>query len=250
MFQRGVEYLLKTQVIDPVEANGMWKAVHTQSQRKSDFAPTMWAVIGLAGSYGTEPKGALQVVREGDKIAAHNLEIVLDVSGSMNAKLGETTRWQTALATLKEVGRGAAGRPQRGPARLRAPLFVEVRRDLPGHGARRSDRASGSPEDRRCRIGAQAARRDPAHTVRAENGRRPESRRWRLRHPHYGWRGELQRQCQVGGRPDQVLWVHVGLNIVGFTLTGKAVESELAGLAARPAAVTTARRTARSCRAQ
>jgi hypothetical protein len=60
-------------------------------------------VIGLAGAYGTEPLGALQVMKEGDKIAARNLEIVLDVSGSMNAKLGDGNRWQTALKALKEV---------------------------------------------------------------------------------------------------------------------------------------------------
>ena len=63
----------------------------------------MWAVIGLAGAYGAEPLGALQVMKEGDKIAGRNLEIVLDVSGSMNAKLGDGNRWQTALKALKEV---------------------------------------------------------------------------------------------------------------------------------------------------
>jgi len=103
MFRRGVDYLLQTQSNEQSPANGSWKAVHTQSQRKSEFAPTMWAVIGLAGAYGTEPLGALQIVKGGDKVAGRNLEIVLDVSGSMNAKLGETTRWQTALGALKEV---------------------------------------------------------------------------------------------------------------------------------------------------
>ena len=77
--------------------------MNTQSAHAADFAPTMWAVIGLAGAYGTEPLGALQIMKEGDKIAARNLEIVLDVSGSMNAKLGDGNRWQTALAALKEV---------------------------------------------------------------------------------------------------------------------------------------------------
>src|SRR5512134_3576159 len=98
MFRRGVDYLLTTQVREPTTAHGSWKAIHTQSQHAADIAPTMWAVIGLAGAYGTEPLGALQIVRQGDKVAARNLEIVLDVSGSMNTKLGDTTRWQTALA--------------------------------------------------------------------------------------------------------------------------------------------------------
>jgi Ca-activated chloride channel family protein len=64
----------------------------------------MWAVIGLAGSYGAEPTGALQIVKQqGDKPPSRNLEIVLDVSGSMNIKLGDTTRWKTALGMLKDV---------------------------------------------------------------------------------------------------------------------------------------------------
>jgi VWA domain-containing protein len=104
IFKRGVDYLLKTQIVsDTGSRNGSWKAVHTQSDRKSDFAPTMWAVIGLAGAYGAEPEGALQVVKQGDKAAARNLEIVLDVSGSMNTKLGDGTRWTTALQVLKDV---------------------------------------------------------------------------------------------------------------------------------------------------
>lgn len=103
LFRRGVDYLLTTQIREPTLAHGSWKAIHTQSAHAADFAPTMWAVIGLAGAYGTEPLGALQIMKEGDKIAARNLEIVLDVSGSMNAKLGDGNRWQTALAALKEV---------------------------------------------------------------------------------------------------------------------------------------------------
>lgn len=103
VFRGGVDYLLRTQQRDPTLTYGSWKAVNTQSAHAADFAPTMWAVIGLAGAYGTEPLGALQIMKEGDKIAARNLEIVLDVSGSMNAKLGDGNRWQTALAALKEV---------------------------------------------------------------------------------------------------------------------------------------------------
>jgi hypothetical protein len=103
MFRRGVDYLMNTQINESTESNGSWKAVHTQSDGKTSFAPTMWAVIGLAASYGDAPMGALQIMKEGDKIAARNLEIVLDVSGSMNAKLGDGNRWQTALVALKEV---------------------------------------------------------------------------------------------------------------------------------------------------
>jgi outer membrane protein OmpA-like peptidoglycan-associated protein len=44
-FQRGVRYLMSTQ------KKGSWHSVNSQSGRPSDFAPTMWAVIGLAGSF-------------------------------------------------------------------------------------------------------------------------------------------------------------------------------------------------------
>ncbi len=78
--------------------------MHTASERPSGYAPTMWAVIGLAGAYGREPTGALQIVRQqGDKPPSRNLEIVLDVSGSMNTKLGDSTRWKTALDMLEDV---------------------------------------------------------------------------------------------------------------------------------------------------
>jgi hypothetical protein len=105
MFRRGVDFLLGHQINDPaLLENGSWAAMNTQSEKPSGYAHTMWAVIGLAGSYGAEPTGALQIVKQqGDKPPSPNLEIVLDVSGSMNAKLGDTTRWKTALAMLEEV---------------------------------------------------------------------------------------------------------------------------------------------------
>lgn len=54
-FTAGVRYLLKTQ-----EPSGTWPSTNSQSRRPSEFAPTMWAVIGLAGSYGdvAEPTAA------------------------------------------------------------------------------------------------------------------------------------------------------------------------------------------------
>ena len=105
MFRRGVDFLLSHQEKDPASLdNGSWQAMNTDSKTPSGFAHTMWAVIGLAGAYGSEPMGALQIVKQqGDKPPSRNLEIVLDVSGSMNAKLGDTTRWKTALAMLDEV---------------------------------------------------------------------------------------------------------------------------------------------------
>jgi hypothetical protein len=105
MFRRGVDFLLKHQSNDPKDMNnGTWPAMHTETKRPSSYGPTMWAVIGLAGSYGAEDTGALKIVKqEGDKPSTRNLLIVLDVSGSMNIKLGDGTRWKTALDVLTKV---------------------------------------------------------------------------------------------------------------------------------------------------
>jgi hypothetical protein len=48
-FERGVQYLMATQT------QGFWPLVNSQSGQPSNFAPTMWAVIGLAGSF--QPAG-------------------------------------------------------------------------------------------------------------------------------------------------------------------------------------------------
>lgn len=102
-FRRGVDYLLKTQVNDDSPDNGIWRAIKTQSQDLTELAPTMWAVIGLAAAYEENPPGALQVGEpQTGRAATKNLEIVLDVSGSMNAKLGNSTRWLTALEVLNK----------------------------------------------------------------------------------------------------------------------------------------------------
>jgi hypothetical protein len=45
-FGAGVRFLMNHQ-----QVSGQWQAMHTRSARRSDYAPTMWAVIGLAGSY-------------------------------------------------------------------------------------------------------------------------------------------------------------------------------------------------------
>lgn len=102
-FRRGVDYLMKTQVNDSSPDNGIWRAIRTRSTELTELAPTMWAVIGLAAAYSESPPGALQVGEpQTGRAATRNLEIVLDVSGSMNAKLGSSTRWQTALEVLKK----------------------------------------------------------------------------------------------------------------------------------------------------
>lgn len=45
-FKKGVDNLLATQ-----QVQGSWPCVNSQAKRPSDFSATMWAVIGLAGSF-------------------------------------------------------------------------------------------------------------------------------------------------------------------------------------------------------
>lgn len=101
-FLKGVQYLLNTQ-----RSDGSWPAnsqvMHTMG---ASYAPTMWAVIGLAGSFGHVTTAGLQIIAEADPkkaAAARNLEIILDVSGSMMSKLGKSTRIGTARQVLHDV---------------------------------------------------------------------------------------------------------------------------------------------------
>jgi len=60
-FSRGVRFLLENQ-----KENGAWPSMNSQSARPSDFAPTMWAVIGLADSF--REAECAEVERQPDKI--------------------------------------------------------------------------------------------------------------------------------------------------------------------------------------
>ena len=233
MFKRGVDYLLRTQVVsDTSSDNGTWQAVHTESQRKSVLAPTMWAVIGLAGSYGPEPTGALQVVKQGDKAAARNLEIVLDVSGSMNTTLGEGTRWSTAMQVLQDV-----------VATLPEDLNVGLR----VYGHRYSSKSGQTCQDTELLVPIGKLDRDrlvKATALLKPRGETP------LVYSVLKTVGDLkaagggsvilitdgEESCkgnpQSAARQIKASGVKVTLNIVGFTLTGKQVEHELGSFAA------------------
>jgi hypothetical protein len=231
MFRRGVDYLLKTQVNERTAENGIWKAVHTQSQRKSDFAPTMWAVIGLAGAYGTDPVGALQIVKQGDKLAARNLEIVLDVSGSMNAKLGDGNRWHAALKALEEVVDTL-------PEDLNVGLRV--------YGHRYASKSAETCQD--TELVVPIAKLDREKILNTAAGLKPRGETPLIRSILKSV-GDLkaagggsvilitdgEESCQgdakAATREIKKSGVNVTLNIVGFTLTGKAVEDQLGTLA-------------------
>ena len=231
-FQRGVQYLLKTQVNDSSRDNGLWRAVKTQSQDLTELAPTMWAVIGLAAAYGEEVPGALQVGEpQTGRAASRNLEIVLDVSGSMNAKLGASTRWLTALEVLKSF-----------VATIPADLNVALR----VYGHRHPSKSAETCSDTELIV--PLARLDRAKIVSTASSLKP--------------RGETplvlatlatleDLQAAQGGTVILITdgeesckgdlkaaatklkesGLDVTLNIVGFTLTGQAVKGRLTALA-------------------
>ena len=232
MFRRGVDYLLKTQVNDPVPDNGSWNPVHTESKRPSAFAHTMWAVIGLAGAYGVDPTGALQIVRQqGDKPPSPNLEIVLDVSGSMNTKLDESTRWKTALQVLKDV-----------VASLPDDLNVGLR----VYGHRYSSKSAETCKDSQLLV--PIARLDRERILKAASQLRPRgetplihSVRQTIGDLRAGGGGSVilitdgEESCKGDAKAAaaelKASGLNVTLNIVGFTLTGESVEAELGTLA-------------------
>lgn len=75
-FSAGVRYLLQNQ-----EFPGTWPVANSESNRPSNFAPTMWAVIGLAGSYGdVEEPTAASLKSELDK----NGRVVLYINFDFN----------------------------------------------------------------------------------------------------------------------------------------------------------------------
>jgi len=99
-FLNGVRHLLKTQ-----DQTGAWPVHDSQSPDKTKYAPTMWAVIGLAGSFDRTTTAGLQIVASDDvvKPAARNIEIILDASGSMLSRLGTSTRIATAREVLRDL---------------------------------------------------------------------------------------------------------------------------------------------------
>jgi hypothetical protein len=233
MFRRGVDFLLSHQDNDPESLdNGSWKAMNTESKQPSGFAHTMWAVIGLAGAYGPEPTGALQIVKQqGDKPPARNFVIVLDVSGSMNAKLGDTTRWKTALAMLDEV-----------VAELPEDLNVGLR----VYGHRQSSKSPQTCKD--TELVVPVAKLDRARLVKAAAKLKPRGET-PLIHSSLQAVADLkssgggsvilitdgEESCKGDARQAAAeiaaSGVGVTLNIIGFTLTGEAAEAELGALA-------------------
>ncbi len=233
MFRRGVDFLLGHQVNDPASLeNGSWAAMNTASEKPSGYAHTMWAVIGLAGAYGPEPTGALKIVKqEGDKPAARNLAIVLDVSGSMNAKLGDGTRWKTALAMLEDV-----------VAELPDDLNVGLR----VYGHRHSSKSAQTCKDTELVVPIEKLDRE--RIIRAASGLKPRGET-PLIHSSLQAVSDLksvgggsvvlitdgEESCKGDAKAAaaeiQASGVNVTLNIVGFTLTGAAVEAELGALA-------------------
>lgn len=233
MFRRGVDFLLGHQINDPLSLdNGSWAAMNTASERPSGYAHTMWAVIGLAGAYGREASGALKIVKqEGDKPPARNLAMVLDVSGSMNAKLEGGTRWKAALAMLEEVVK---------------ELPDDANVGLRVYGHRHPSKSAQTCTD--TELVVPIAKLDRERILKAASKLRPRGETPLI----YSSLQAVNDLKAVGGgsvilitdgeescggdakaaaAEIQASGVNVTLNIVGFTLTGKEVEKELSTLA-------------------
>lgn len=228
-FKRGTEYLLRTQIGGPAPESGSWKAVQGNGPM-TDYAPTMWAVIGLAGAYGAEPEGALRVTKQGSN-AARNLEIVLDVSGSMKSALGSSTRWDTALAVLKDV-----------VGTLPNDLNVGLR----VYGHRFPSKSSQTCTD--TELVVPLAKLDRNRIVETATALHPRGETPLIRSIGETV-GDLKRagggtvilitdgeeschgDAKAAAAKIKASGVKLSLNIVGFTLTGKAVEDQLSALA-------------------
>lgn len=231
-FRRGVDYLLKTQVNDTSPDNGIWYAINTQSEVKSELAPTMWAVIGLAAAYGEDNPGALQVGEpQTGRPRLKNLEIVLDVSGSMNAKLGQSTRWQVALDVLRKS-----------IAALPADLNVALR----VYGHRYASKSAETCEDTELIV--PMAKLDRDRIIQAAAALKPKgetplilSTLATLKDLKAAGGGTVilitdgEESCkgdmQAAMAAIQESGLAVTLNVVGFTLTGQAVKGQLTTLA-------------------
>lgn len=231
-FRRGVDYLLKTQVNDTSPDNGIWYAINTQSDVKSELAPTMWAVIGLAAAYDEDNPGALQVGEpQSGRPRLKNLEIVLDVSGSMNARLGQSTRWQVALDVLRQS-----------VAALPADLNVALR----VYGHRYASKSAETCEDTELIV--PMAKLDRQRIIDAASALKPKgetplilSTLATLEDLKAAGGGTVilitdgEESCkgdmQAAMTAIQESGLEVTLNIVGFTLTGQAVRGQLTTLA-------------------
>jgi hypothetical protein len=233
-FSRGVQYLLRTQVHGTgTDRDGSWPARNTQSARPADFAPTMWAVLGLVGAFGTASVGGLQVLNDvhRERPPARAVEIVLDVSGSMNQRIGARTRWQTALQVLKDV----VGR-----------LPDDLRVGLRAYGHRQSSRSPETCSDSELLVPIETLDRDRvlnAVAALTPRGETPLVYSIMLAADDFppNERGSLivitdgEESC--GGQIESVVerlksaGTDVSLHIVGFALTSRRVEQQLAAAA-------------------
>ncbi len=233
VFRRGVQYLLETQMRDGrAGVVGPWKAINTQSMRPTNFDPTMWAAIGLAGTYSAERTGGLQVLFESArKPASRNVEIILDASGSMKEALGHSTRWKTALSVLEEVVGSL-------PAEFKVALRTYGHR-FPSRSPRTCEDTElvvpPSPLDRKRLLDVARRLRPRGETplVRSVLASPDDLKAVGGGSVILITDGEESCHGDLAAAAEKLRTsgVDVTLNIVGFTLTGKQVQAELDGLA-------------------
>jgi len=84
-----VKFLLENQ-----KPSGAWPSMNSQSHRPSEFAPTMWAVIGLAGSF--RDAKCTEVSQNGDRI-------VISLCGAVLFDFDRSDLKPAAMAVLGQV---------------------------------------------------------------------------------------------------------------------------------------------------
>jgi Ca-activated chloride channel family protein len=165
-------------------------------------------------------------------VATKNLEIVLDVSGSMNAKLGASTRWLTALEVLKKFVATI----------LRISTWA-----LRVYGHRYPSKSAETCTDTELIVPLAKLDRRAHRQRRIGLSGRAARRRWCSRRSRPSKISRPPRAAPSFSSPDgeesckgdlkaaaatlKESGLDVTLNIVGFTLTGQAVKGQLTTLA-------------------
>ena len=257
-FTRGVAYLMDTQVHDtPTPANGSWKATNTDSNRPSDFAHTMWAVIGLAGSYGATKTGSLTSRHEtaaGGAVAAAGAQprgrarrVRLD-----EREAGRLDAMEDRARRARPAAQVAARRFRRRPAR-RTDIALDraIRRRAPTRSSsfRSPSSIASAFSRRRTSCGHAARRRSSIPSCRPSAISRRGERG--LGHPDHRRRGKLQGRSQDSRADAQGRRPSTSRSTSSASrCRARRLRSSSAAWPRRPAAGFTARRTAASSRAR
>jgi len=153
-FKKGVDNLLATQHVQ-----GSWPCVNSQARRPSDFSATMWAVIGLAGSFesfivslespqararfpGRDTSREEQIKAQVyDYSGGETKEVTFHIDGVTIASVTkppyETTwkpaSYKTGLHTIKAIGKNSIGLTSSDEKEVYVTGLLSISITSPGH---------------------------------------------------------------------------------------------------------------------